>query len=434
MNTQLMGSDPMTKNVVRSDLRACWLLEGVLLAALVAGQACGSASGQATRQAQGVPVEVTKVLRISLQRTVDLSGNLMSPDQAKVSSEVAGVVRDVAVQLGQAVQRGQVLVHVEPRELELALERAESALRQTEAQLNMTPGAEVLPPDEEISGVRTALANRDDARTQNTRAEELSKQGLISVVDLEATRTKLKVTDAAYQAAIETVHSLKASLQDRRAAYFLAQKKLDDASIKAPVAGSVSERLVQPGEFIKEDTPVVTLVQMDPLKMVTAAQERYASAIRLGMPVQFSVESFPGEIFHGVIVSVSPAVDQQTRTFPIEAELANPNYRLKPGFFAKGVVLTHIDDNVLATPEQAVSTLAGVSTVYIIDKGKVKAQPVTPGVHQNGLVEIVDGLKGDERLAITNLNQLASGVTVVESKGDARAPGADSKDDGRRQP
>jgi len=213
------------------------------------------------------------------------------------------------------------------------------------------------------------------------------------------------------------VHSLKASLQDRRAAYELAQKKLNDASIKAPVSGSVSERLVQPGEFIREDTPVITLVEMNPLKLITAAQERYAGAIHPGMPVQFTVESFPGETFHGQIVSISPVVDQRTRTFPIEAELPNPDYRLKPGFFAKGVVLTHLDNNVLAVPASAISTLAGLSTAYVIDHGKIRPQTVTLGVRQGDLVEIVDGLHGDERLATTNLNQLAAGVAVVTPGG-----------------
>jgi membrane fusion protein (multidrug efflux system) len=258
-----------------------------------------------------------------------------------------------------------------------------------------------------------AFANRDDARAQNVRAEGLATKGLLATVDLEATRTRLKVADAAYQSALEGVHSLKASLEDRRAAYQLAQKKLNDAFIKAPVTGSVSERLVQPGEFIKEDTPVITLVQMNPLKLITAVQEKYAGVVHPEMPVQFGVESFAGEVFHGQIVSISPAVDQQTRTFPIEAELPNPDYRLKPGFFAKGIILTHRDDNVLAVPEAAVSTLAGVSTVYVIDHGKIRAQQVSLGVRQNGLVEIVDGLKGDEHLATTNLNQLAAGVAVI---------------------
>ena len=176
---------------------------------------------------------------------------------------------------------------------------------------------------------------------------------------------------------------------------------------------AVSERLVQPGEFIKEDTPVITLVQMDPLKVSTAAQEKYAGVIKPDMPIQFSVESYPNDTFRGRIVSVSPAVDQATRTFAVEAELPNRDHRLKPGFFAKGVILTHVDASVLAAPEDAVSTLAGVSTVFVIEDGKVRPQTVTVGVHQGNLIEVVDGLHGDETLATSNLNQLSAGVLVT---------------------
>ncbi len=389
-------------------------LAGLSLFVVITG--CSGASGQARRDAgrsSAVAISTASVQHISIQRTVDLAGTLISPDQAKVSAEAAGVVQSVTVRLGDEVVRGQELVRLAPRELELALERAQSALRQTEAQLGMS-GVESQPvPDDQIATIRTAAANLDDARTQNQRAEQLAARGLLAGAEVEATRTKLKVAEAAYESAIETVRSLKASLQDRRAAYELAQKKVNDAVIRAPIAGAVSERLVQPGEFIKEDTPVITLVQMDPLKVSTAAQEKYAGVIKPGLPIQFTVESYPNEVFRGRIVSVSPAVDQATRTFAVEAELPNPDHRLKPGFFAKGVILTKVDQNVIAAPDDAVSTLAGVSTVFVIDNGKIKPQIVTVGVHQGNLFEIVDGLKGGETLAASNLNQLAAGVAVT---------------------
>jgi RND family efflux transporter MFP subunit len=353
------------------------------------------------------------VQRISVQRNVDLAGNLISPDQARVSAEAPGVVQSVDVQLGDEVQLGQPLVHLNPRELQLDLQRAESALKQTEAQLGMT-GEDSQPlPDDQISAIRTAEANRQDAKTQNQRAEQLSTRGLLAGADLETTRTKLKVAEAQYEAAVESVRSLKASLEDRRAAYDLAKKKLEDAVIRAPVSGAVSERLVQPGEFIKEDTPAITLVQMDPLKVSTAVQEKFAGVIKAGMPVEFNVASYPNETFHGRIISVSPAVDQATRTFAVEAELPNHDHRLKPGFFAKGNILTHMDTNVIAAPEDAVSTLAGVSTVFIIKDGKVAPVNVALGVHQGNLIEITDGLKGNETLASSNLNELSAGVPVT---------------------
>ena len=131
------------------------------------------------------------------------------------------------------------------------------------------------------------------------------------------------------------------------------------------------------------------------------------------MPIQFTVESYPHDTFRGRIVSVSPALDQSTRTFAVEAELPNPDHRLKPGFFAKGAILTHVDTDVIATPEDAVSTLAGVSTVFLVQDGKVRTQNVSLGVHQGNLIEIVDGLHGNETVATSNLNQLSNGVSVT---------------------
>ncbi|MES1255791.1 MAG: efflux RND transporter periplasmic adaptor subunit [Acidobacteriota bacterium] len=358
-------------------------------------------------------VQTTAPRRIALPRRVELAGTLLSPDQARVSSEVAGVVQEVVVELGTEVRVGTVLVRIGPRELELALERAESALRQVQAQLGIDRTQDRQPPpDDQIASVRQAIANRDDARTAYARAQQLSGRGLVSQVDRDTADTRLKVAEANYQAALDTAHSLKAMLQDRRASFELAQKKLMDATIKAPVAGSVAERLVQPGEFIRENTPVVTIVQMNPLRLRTAVQEKHAALIKPGQPVTFAVEAFQGKAFHGTIAFVSPAIDQATRTFVVEALVDNGSRELKPGFFAKGAVETHVDEGVMAVSEDAVSTLAGASTVYVLDAGKARQQQVTLGERRGDVVEVLSGLKGDEVLASSNLNQLATGTSV----------------------
>jgi RND family efflux transporter MFP subunit len=360
-----------------------------------------------------ISVQTINVRRISIQRTVDLAGSLISPDQAKVSSEVAGVIREVLVELGQEVATGQIVVKLDPRELDLALQRAKSQLRQTEAQLGIDGVRRTEPPpDEEISSIRLAIANRDDAQAQLRRAQRLRGQNLLSQADLDTAETKVKVTEANYQAALETVQSLKATLQDRRQAVEQAQKKLNDTSIRASIAGQIAERLVQSGEFIRENTPVVLIVQMNPLKVKTAIQERYAGLVRAGLPVEFAVESSPGMNFQGRVSNVSPSIDQATRTFAVEILVDNKDRKLKPGFFAKGVIFTHRDENVMAVPEYAVSRLAGVSNVYVIENGKARQQPVSIGLRIGDNFEILSGLKGDETLAASNLNQLATGVSV----------------------
>jgi RND family efflux transporter MFP subunit len=391
-----------------------------------AGQGGGGRGGRGGRGGATVSVQTATVQRMAVLRQVDLAGTLLSPDQAKVSSEVAGRIHAVPVQLGTEVRAGDVLVSIEPQELQFALDRAESQLRQIEAQLGIDRAQDRQPPaDDQIASVRQAMANRDDARNTFKRAEQLHARGLMSQVDYDTAETRLKVAEANYQAALDNVHSLKAMLQDRRAAFELAKKKLDDARIRAPVSGSVAERLVQPGEFIRENTPVATIVQMNPLKLKTAVQEKFAGVIQPGQRVEFRVEAFPNEVFEGKIAYVSPAVDQSTRTFPVEAIVDNANRHLKPGFFAKGTIATKLDENVMAVSEDTVSTLAGVSTVYVIDKNKARQQVVALGAKQGKLWEITDGLKGDELLASSNLNQLATGTTVRVGPSDEEGGGSD---------
>src|SRR5205814_1153465 len=214
----------------------------VLAAALLAagcdkmsGQAAGARSGGRGGRGgrgQAVATEVTTVRRITVQREVDLSGTLLSPDQARVSSEVAGIVRDVPVQLGTEIRAGDLLVRLEPRELQLALDRAEGQLGQIEAQLGIDRAQNRRPPSaDQIASVRQAMANRDEARNTFTRAQQLHDRGLMSQVDYDTAETRLKVADANYQAAVDNVQALKATLQDRRAAFELAQKKVADAAI-----------------------------------------------------------------------------------------------------------------------------------------------------------------------------------------------------------
>jgi membrane fusion protein (multidrug efflux system) len=249
----------------------------------------------------------------------------------------------------------------------------------------------------------------------------LSTRGILSPVDLQTAETRLKVAEAAYQSAIDNVRGQKALLQDRRAAYDLAAKQLADAVVRAPISGVVSERLVQVGEYIGERTPVATIVQVNPLKLRTGVQERHAGIITPGQPVQFRVESFGDVVFTGKVAYVSPSLDETMRTFTVEALVDNSDRRLKPGFFAKGVILTRRDEGVMAVPDSAVSTLAGVSSVYIVKDNKITQKSVTLGVRQGDRWEIIEGLKGDETLAASRLNELATGVTIEIEEG---SPGA----------
>jgi multidrug efflux pump subunit AcrA (membrane-fusion protein) len=131
----------------------------------------------------------------------------------------------------------------------------------------------------------------------------------------------------------------------------------------------------------------------------------------------------------------------------VEVLVSNTDRRLKPGFFAKGVVATRLDDNVAALDDNAISTMAGVSSVYVIEEGKIRQETVTLGTRQGRLVEITSGLKGNETMAASSLNQLATGTSVTIGKagenvgsrggggaggGPAGGPASPGRDEGSR--
>src|SRR5437867_10910905 len=129
---------------------------------------------------------------------------------------------------------------------------------------------------------------------------------------------------------------------------------------------------------------------MNPLKLKTGIQEKYTNSSRQNLSVDFMVEPYPKEMFHGKIAFISPAVDQSTRTFAVEILVDNPAHKLKPGLFAKGSVLLGNDTNVLAVPEDTVSNLAGISSVFVVQNGVIKQTTIETGEHNGKLIEIVN--------------------------------------------
>ena len=171
------------------------------------------------------------------------------------------------------------------------------------------------------------------------RAQQLNGRGLLTRADRDTAETRLKVTEANYQAALDTVHSLKASLQDRRAVVRAGAEEAgrrgdQGAGRRLDLRAAGPARRVHPREHAGRDDRADEPAQAEDAR----SRKSTPSLIRPGQAVEFDVEAFLNRKFKGKIAYVSPAVDQATRTFAVEALVDNADRQLKPGFFAKGVV------------------------------------------------------------------------------------------------
>jgi len=388
-----------------------------LAVAVVAGSGCSrSREGQTRGDASNpIAVRIYPVQEEVVRRRVHPVGSLYALEESTISAEVEGRVEKVLADVGDTVKEGQVLVTLSPVELQYELERQRGAVAQVRARLGLGPGEPAPRDPTQVAFVQRAAAELFDAEQKYERAQQLFRDRLISQQQLDEAATRYKSARAAHEEALHEVEQLKAQLQASEAARSLAEKKLADASIRAPFPGSIKERRVSPGEYLRVQSPVAVIVRTDQLRARLAVPEKWAGAVKSGTPVEVRVEAYPGEVFRGRVVRINPAVLPETRTFELEALLPNPAGRLKPGFFVQASLPTTLEEKTLVVAAAGVSYRYGVYKVFVLNGTRVEERDIKPGIQQEGRIEVLEGLKAGDQVAVALEGELHDGATVREA-------------------
>jgi RND family efflux transporter MFP subunit len=378
---------------------------------LLAG--CGRGAN-AERGPRPVKARVLTVEARSLRRDVESVGSLFAYDDVVVSSEVEGRVERVLADIGDRVARDQPLVTVVPVELELSAAQQRAAYQQTLARLGVPEGGADFKDARDAAEVRRAQAALEDAQQKYERTRQLHADGLVSRGDFDAAEANYKSAKASYEMARQSVEDLRAELLQKRASMNLAEKKLRDTVIRAPFAGQVKERLVSPGQYLKVQTPVMAIVNIDPLRVRLKIPEKVAGWVSVDQAVRVEVEAYPGRSFVGKISRTSPSVDTQTRTLELEALLENKDGLLKPGFFVKAKIASNQVDSVLMIPNDAVRYVFGVYKIFTVEGQALKEKEIKVGDRSGQEVEVVEGLKNKQRIALPVEGQELRDGALVE--------------------
>ncbi len=368
-------------------------------------------SVEASRR-EALPVDTRTVQKREVHRVIDIVGTLLANEEVVVSSEIDGPVEKVLVDLGDQVRKGQVLIKISAREFQIRLDQQLAALYQALAQVGLRNENDEVLNENEAPVVRKAAAEMYEAEQKFARVEELFQQGVVSREVRDEAEARLKSSKAIYDSALNSVQNLKAQVKEHRAAVQMARKKLQDTDIRAPFDGFVKERFVSLGQFLKVQSPVVSLVQTAPLKLRADVPEKAVSTIREGQEVEVSVDAFSDRTFRGRISRVSPSVNEQTRSLTIEALINNDQQLLKPGFFAKTKVISQEKEFVISVPAQSILNFYGVNKVFSIEDGRIRECIVKLGDRFGEDVEILEGLRGGELIAASDLGLLEKDLPV----------------------
>jgi len=391
----------------------------IALAAVIilAGAGCSKGDKAEAHSRDGAPkaVQAEPVRETSVRRAVDVVGTLAAVDEVTISSEADGKVAKILADLGDRVTTGQVLVQLDNEKQQYTYAQQQAALARTLAQYG-APDSEHLPELEDTPDARRANADLVQATQAYDRATELFKRNLISQQALDDAKAALQSKRAIYNSAIQNAKNLRASIQASEATMKLAGRQLRDTEIRAPFDGFVQKRLVNMGELVKTQMPVMAIVRLDPLKVTAEIPEKMAPWIHPGQDVDLKVDAYQDRTFTGKVSRISPAVNTSTRAFPFEALVPNTDAVLKPGTFARVHIESGKVDSVLTVPYAALQYRYGVNRVFVVNGDKLAIRELSVGERVGDRIEVMSGVKAGERVAITDVDSLSDGSPVSVSK------------------
>lgn len=393
----------------------CGVVPSVVGAAFLVS--CGREAhlGAANSAVPAREVELVPASIRPMERTVTVTGALAAQERSTLSAKVSGRLQQVNVDIGSIVRQGDVLAQIETRDYELGLQQAVAALAQARATLGLAPEAETDAVQlEEISSVQQARAVLQEATNNRERVQNLSKSGIASQAEVDTVEATYRVAQSRYQVAQEEARTRIATLAERRADLELARKRLSDAAIRAPFDGAVQSRPAGIGQYVASGTPVIELVQTDPLRLRLSVPERFATQVRVGQAVRLLAEGETNR-YEGRISRLSPALDEQSRILIAEADVP-ARESLRPGLFARAQLVLSENDSGLAVPLDTLMTFAGLEKVVLVQDGKAVERIVTTGRRGLDWAEVLSGLTPGE-LVVLKPAGLRTGSALTVSKG-----------------
>lgn len=367
----------------------------IVSAALVFSVACkGGAAAEADSSAAETTTIGSENIAIVtsgvLQSGPTVSGALMPEREAAVHAQVGGSVLQTHADEGQSVRAGQTLARIEAGGLQDVYLSARA-------------------------GVTAASNSADVARRELARSEKLLAAGAIAERDMEQARRSAIAANAA--------------LADAQARLATARKQVGNTVITAPISGIVSERPISAGDVVQTGALLFTVVDPSSMRLEGAVPAEQLAQVKIGAPVTFTVNGYPGRTFEGKVTRVNPTADPATRQVRIMISIPNAEGRLVGGLFANGRLASQSHSG-LVVPANAVDTRSNVPAVFRIKGGKVERVAVQLGLRDEAAerIEIASGVQAGDTLLIGAAQGITPGTIVKISTPSDKATSAAPKE------
>ncbi len=238
-------------------------------------------------------------------------------------------------------------------------------------------------------------------------------QQMLTVKTLEDDYNRLKAVYDAGGISLQTLEQAKSSYDVQAEAANNTKKNIE---ILSPISGVVTERNSEEGNLFS-NAPILHISQINKLKVLVNIPEQFFPNVKVGMPVDISLDIYPGETFDGRVSLIYPALDAQTRTFTVEVTVPNSSERLRPGMYARAEFLMGTKDGIMV-PDIAVQKQFGSAEnyVYVVKGGKAERRSVSAGRMVGSMVDILSGVELGEEVIVTAFSRISDGTAVEITK------------------
>jgi HlyD family secretion protein len=430
------GSAPSPSSINRSPK--------VLLVALSALVALVAVAGYLYFSSAAKPVSVAEVKlesggSSSGETALTASGYVVAHHKIAVGAKVMGRVAWIGVEKGDQVQQGQVLVRLEDSEFRAQSNQARANLAAAQARLDqLRSGSRPQEKLKDKAGVLQAQATLTNAQAEYERSEQLYRAGVSSKAELdraiaqrdtaralfEAARQSSAMTDMGPRA--EEIRAADAQVRQMKAALDYAETQLAATEIKAPVSGTVLQRIVERGEMVSPSafgesgarTSVVALADLNDLQIELDISQTDFARLTMGQRAEIVPEAFPNLKYTGFIAEIAPEANRAKATVQVKVKVDNPDEQLRPEMNARVNFLTEAQPTQgkssprVLVPKAAVVRRDGSTFVFVVKGNKVEQRSIRLGEEAGDFYYVFEGLSGGESTATTGAEKLRDGDRV----------------------
>lgn len=368
---------------------------GLLVAAAVIFRGCSGGNNPAAMPEAmtewAVPVETTAAVKGDLIRTANLNVTFIPQSSVPIIAKVSGTVAGVHAGVGDRVRKGDLLFAIEDRQYSLGAKQAEAACRAAKAALGQ---AEI------------ALANAEE---EFSRGKEFFERKMISRQQLDAIKLQYESAKAGYQSAVEGEKQAAIALE-------LAELQLEYTRVTAEISGTIAEFNVKKGGIGAPGTPAGTIIDNSKMKAKVFVPETQIRLLKPGNTVYLKANAWPGKVFSGRILTVSPLADRQNRQFPVEIIVENSGGEISAGMLGSVGLVTAVEKETLIIPITAV-LYDGIRTyTYVVENGRAARREITIGLEAQEQAAVSAGLAEGDLVITRGQHQVKDGMLVEVKK------------------